>query len=510
MGTRHRIFAAARSGSGQAAADAGTIDGLSLLAITYLALPNLIFLFGWLRLPLALACAATMLAMLSSLRPAAAFDASSDHSWPVFALILLGAAAWAAFGGGSHFVYANPDWVVRDAVLGDLINQEWPVHYLSPAGSSLLLRSAIGFFLPPALFGKVFGSSHVDLAVFAWSAAGVLLFMLLLPLARRSGPALLLGIALTVFFSGMDFLGELISTQSLPMFPLRLEWWGPLSYPSLSVQLLWAPNHCLPIWIGTLLLLRYWQTRQFLPVMVAVLPLSLIWTPFAALGLLPFALLGIWRHLRHLHAKDIPWISVGAAALFSAPICLFLLLDIGHIEAGVANQNAGAARLAAPSLSLDQYLIFVSCEFLLLALVLLPVLRQRKQLFGLSVLLLLALPLVGYGPSNDLLLRLSTPPLIVLLVSCLDTLFVDGRPSIASTRWIAWLFLAIGAHSGFNELWRAAAYRRWPADYSYSLAQRQHGTPAPHYVGALRDSPLQAMLKPLPASGASTVPRGAP
>jgi hypothetical protein len=54
-------------------------------------------------------------------------------------------------------MYANPDWYIRDAVLGDLVNFEWPLHYLSAEGEPLILRSAIGYFLPPALFGKIFG-----------------------------------------------------------------------------------------------------------------------------------------------------------------------------------------------------------------------------------------------------------------------------------------------------------------------------------------------------------------
>lgn len=470
------------------------IDGVSFCAILYLALPNLIFLYGWFRFPVALTMNLLMLAFLFGLAPPRPVKWAAGYSRSAVGLIILFAAVWAAFGGGSHFVYANPDWVVRDSVLGDLVNKGWPVDYRSPEGYSALLRSAIGYFLPLALFGKVFGSAFISVVVFAWTMVGVALFLLLLPLERKVGPSLLIGIAVAIFFSGMDFVGQVISTQALPMFPLRLEWWGPLSYPSLTVQLLWAPNHCLPIWIGTLLMLRYWDETPLLKVVTAVIPLSLIWTPFAALGLVPFALLGGLRYLNRFDTRSVPWISIGAAVIFSLPICLFLLLDVGHINAGIANQSAGVAQRAAPSLTLNQYLTFVSCEFLLLALVLAPLIHQRRDVFWLALLILLLLPLVGYGPSNDLLLRLSTPPLLVLLVICLQTLFVDSRPSIKSTRWIAWMFLAIGAHSGFNELWRAATYHGWQADYSYSLIARTNGHLPAHYVGRLGDAVLLRSL----------------
>lgn len=493
---------------GTCASETKAVDGVSFCAILYLALPNLIFLYGWLKFPVALAMNLLLLVFVSGLTPLRSVDWSAGYTRSAFTQILIFAAIWAAFGGGSHFVFANPDWVIRDAVLGDLVNKAWPVNYRSPEGAPALLRSAIGYFLPLALFGKAFGSAFMDIAVFAWTTVGVALFLLLLPLQRRAGAALLIGITVAVFFSGMDFVGQVISTQALPMFPLRLEWWGPLSYPSLSVQLLWAPNHCLPIWIGTLLVLRYWNEAPFLMIIVAVIPLSLIWTPFAALGLVPFALLGSLRYLNRFDVRSVPWISFGAAAIFSLPICLFLLLDVGHIDAGVANQGAGAAQRVAPSLTLNQYLTFVSFEFLLLALVLAPLIRQRRDVFGLAFMVLMLLPLVGYGPSNDLLLRLSTPPLVVLLVICLQTLFIDSRPSIKSTRWMAWMFLAIGAHSGFNELWRAATYHGWQADYSHSLTDRTGGHLPAHYVGQFDDSALLgSLLRHLPEASQSRTER---
>jgi hypothetical protein len=473
-----------------------SVDGLTVSAIVYLVLPNLIFVFGWLQTAFSIASCAVLLFFLRELLSTSS-RWPTGYSRPAFALIIFSALVWAAFGGGSHFMYANSDWVVRDAVLGDLISKPWPVHYLSPEGTQLILRSAIGYFLPPALFGKIFGTEYLDVAIFFWTAAGTAIFLLLLPLKRQIGIPLASGILLAVFFSGMDFIGQIVSTQSLPMFPLRLEWWGPLSYPSLCVQLLWAPNHCLPIWIATLLVVRYWESPHFVNLAAAVLPLSLIWTPFAALGLMPFALFGTIRQIRSFGSHTMPWTSIGAAAIFSLPICLFLLLDVGHIEAGTINQAVGAGSHASPSVSLNQYMTFVACEFLLLALVLLPLIKQRKDMFWLALSILLLLPFFGYGPSNDSLLRLCAPPLIIMLVTCLETLCVDVKPSHQPTRWIAWIFLAIGAHSGFNELWRAASYHRWKPDYSISLTQQQHGRPAFHYAGAIDHSPMQSLLKPL-------------
>lgn len=473
------------------------IDRRAVVALAYLALPNLIFLPGWFRWPIAILLCAAVVHLLVQALPSGQSQRRSDTDRSALLLIVATAAAWAAFGGGSHFMYANPDWNVRDAVLGDLVFADWPVHYVSAEGTERVLRSAMGFFLPPALFGRVFGIAHLELAVYLWTAGGVLIFLLLLPLPRNSTGRLAAGLCLVVFFSGMDFLGQVIATESLPLFPLRLEWWVPLSYPSLTNQLLWAPNHCLPLWIGTLLLLRHFASDDFLRIALATLPLTLIWTPFAALGLAPFALLGAAQAIRRRGRRILPRAGLASAAVLSGTLVAFLLVDVGAINAGIATSAAaGSVSYTLQGASPQAYLLFVACEFLLLALVLTPHLSQSREVFGLAVVFLLLLPLVQFGPSNDILLRLCAPPLVVVLVTCLQILLDPSRRQAGTTLVLAWVFLAIGGHTAFNEFWRAASYPRTPADYLHSLADKQDGNPAAHYAGRFGSSVIAPLLKP--------------
>lgn len=474
-------------------------NGVLIVALAYLALPSMIFVFGWFLLPVALVLCAAMLHFLFKIVGTRPITWSAGYSRQAVLLILATSLAWAAFGGGSHFVYANTDWVVRDAVLGDLVFANWPVNYVTADGVNLILRSAIGYFLPPALLGSWIGVDHLDLAVYLWTAMGVMIFLLLLPLPGQAGWRLASGLLLVVFFSGMDFVGQTISTESLPEFPERLEWWVPLSYPSLTGQLLWAPNHCLPIWIGAALIFRYWNTGELPGLIAAILPLTLIWTPFAAIGLAPFALLGTIASVRRYGRRHLPWSSLISAAIFCLPIGLFLLLDLGGIDSRVAGTPiSGPVNYPQQAATPHAYFLFVSCEFLFLALVLAPHVRQMQGALAVAVVLLLALPMIRFGPSNDVLLRLCAPPLVVLLVVCLQTLLTQNRSLFRSSLWIAGLFLLIGGHTAFNEFWRAASYPRWSADYRMTLADRQDGRPAAHYAGHLGSSPISLILKPLP------------
>jgi len=71
-----------------------------------------------------------------------------------------------------------------------------------------ILRSSIGFFLPAAVIGKLAGIATVDLALYVYAALGFSLFLLLLPLPTRPGRLLFGLLLVTIFFSGMDYLGS--------------------------------------------------------------------------------------------------------------------------------------------------------------------------------------------------------------------------------------------------------------------------------------------------------------
>lgn len=473
-------------------------DGLSHLTLAYLTLPNLIFLLGWYRLPVALLAIAA-LAWAAIHVGGGSLQWRTGHSRTALAIIAIAALIWAAFGGASHFLHAQDDWIVRDALLGDLINADWPVAYSAPDDTPLLLRSAIGYFLPPALFGKAFGLEYLAMFTFLWTAAGLLLFLALLPLPQRAGRTLVLALLVTVFFSGMDILGILVAQQISPIFPLRLEWWGPLSYSSLTGQFLWAPNHCLPIWLGTAMLVRHIGAPNFLRLAILLLPLTFVWTPFAALGLMPFVILGGVRELRARSLSALPMGPLAGVAVFSLPILAVLLLGLGGIDTGATMERAPGppANDAYRVVSWRDYLNFVCFEFLVFALALVPYLRRDRNLFWVAVAILMLLPFIHLGPSNDALLRLSIPPLVILLIIFLKDGLGAGLPCKKPSLLLAWLCLIIGATTPFYELWRTATFNRWKPDYSVTLAERQGGFPAAHYAARLDSNLLRVLLRPV-------------
>lgn len=463
------------------------IDRLTSATLIYLAIPNLIFVFGWFKLPVAILLAALILAALYQ-AGVTHIRHRSAHSQAGLLFILVAGLVWTIFGGAGHFSHANTDWFIRDTVYADLFNGVWPISYGMDGDSPLILRSAIGFFLPGALLTQWLGPAWANTALYLWTAAGVVLFLSLLPLSTQLGWRLSFCTLIIVFFSGMDFLGFYLSTGDLPIFPLRIEWWTSFSYTSLSGQLFWAPNHSLPIWLGTALYIRHATAPSFARLATTYVPLTLIWTPFAAVGLAPFLALYAfrWWHTRA------PW-PHKLQLMYAVTICIlfsvFLTLNISQIET-----KSGIQHAQGPEGFWSRYPLFVTVEFLALGLLIWAHVRNIGSSFVLALAVLLALPFTFFGPSNDLLLRASVPPLVILMAHALS-LFNQPETQNKNFPWAITVTLLIGAATPFNEIWRAATWSVRPANYGMALTEATPGFLPPHYIGKLDLPWLAAILK---------------
>jgi hypothetical protein len=480
------------------------IDLLSIAAMAYLLLPTFFFFGGWMKFWPAAVSIALLLACLGYSIPWGRIRWRQRPPASFVALVVVVAIAWAMFGGAGHFFYANKDWLIRDAVYGDLIQQSWPVSYgTTDEGLHLLLRSAIGFFLPAAALSSLAGLQFANLFLFGWTVIGVTLFLLLLPLRWEVGARTLALLCVAALFSGMDVLGTWLTSGLWPVFPVSIEWWVPLTYTSLTGQLYWAPNHAIPLWLAAAMFFRHWRHEDFPRIALPLLLATLIWTPFAILGMAPLMILLLAARLRAGSVAVAGSLRKGVLALLVAyPILRYLTLDLGGLmpsgAVAIAAQPVSAA-LPIGDFLLHTYAPFVLMEFGILAMLLHGCLQGSRVLYWTALLTLASLPFLRFGPSNDALLRISTPSLVVLM---LLVLVVLQQP------WTAWrdrrlallLVLAIGAVTPFHEIWRGATGRHVPPDFSFSLRERAADTLPAHYVGKL-DAPELMWLFKRPREG---------
>ncbi len=461
------------------------VVNLDCLMLGYLALPNFCFLLGWLKPVYALPTASLFLLAFSFLcRKHTLIETKVGISKTTVLIAMSFALPWIVLSGMGHFVYANADWVVRDAVLLDLVRSEWPVRYLgNDVTEIILLRAPIGFYLPAALAGKLAGVRWADLGLAIWALVGVMLTLLLM-LRNVIEPKVMAGrILVFIFFSGMDVIGAML--YGLPItWGVHLEWWaGVFQYSSQTTQLFWVPNHAIPGWIAIAWLVTQKRGELSIPFAITIVACVPLWSPLTAIGLFPFFTMAILREMRiqDLGQQILAYIKNGwllaIVVILVGFVFPYLLINEASVKSEWIVKDASSM-----SAFLVRYSQFVVLEFLILALLLFRNFGKDPLLIMASIVLL-ALPFYSFGPYNDLTMRASIPALAVIAIR-LGEWFTSPASDNEVTEYarsLAILLVIIGAATSLLEISRSFIQLRTEMNTSASVIDATNGN-APHYL----------------------------
>ncbi len=330
-------------------------------------------------------------------------------------LCCLIAALLCLLGGEMHVFSPTSDWIVRDAVLRDLVVAPWPAHY-DLDGQDFLLRAPLGMYLVPAAIGKIFGLVAAHYALFLQNTsifAGLLiLFTARSKTWRERG--LILGTF--VLFSGLDGLPwakAWLFGEPVP-FEWHLETWVAfLQYSSHITQLFWVPHHAFAGW-GFIAAYLYWRNGRLTALSLgSVFVLCLFWSPLAMMGALPFlafALISDWRR-GQFHPRDvIVPLLIGTSAL---PVVAYMTFNGGAVSHGFLFTEEGFPR---------RYAEFILVELALWFWIFYVTSRRDEESLQTSDLLiagisLLLFPLYSIGAANDFTMRASIPALALVALA---------------------------------------------------------------------------------------------
>lgn len=334
-----------------------------------------------------------------------------------FSLCLALGLALCLLGGEGHIFLPKTDWLVRDAVLSDIVKNGTTVLYRVD-GRDYFLRAPLGMYLLPAGVGRLFGIDAAYLALIAQNSlliGAVLYFVALIAHVRRAPMIFLL-----LGFSGLDIIGSVaaaaidagVSGKPLSL-PMHLEWWirdfSPLmlQYSSHVTQIFWVPNHMAPgWWFATLLLLHLRRAVSFSALLAACGPL-MIWSPLIAAGAAPFVILLATRQPPRALFSPRSLAAAGAALCF-LPIAAYLVIDPASLPHDwlIARRGFFGSYLAFILIELPQAAVVLYC-WRYVAMADWPALL-------LALIVLLILPVYKFGSGNDLLTRASIPALFIL------------------------------------------------------------------------------------------------
>lgn len=430
---------------------------VSIVIYLYLALPTLIFMIGWLKWYWAL-----LFGILTAFACVKVFtDSMSDRCLmlgrtdiKIFMKALLIIALWVYLSGIGGWCCQNKDHEVRNAIFRALVNYDWPV--VSYSGERGLIYY-IGFWLPAACVGKLFGLEAGYTAQVIWAVAGIFIVYYLICVYRKKVD--LWPVAFLIFFSGLDFVGAWILGEdgtNLKM-ALHLEWWAvDFQFTSMTAQLFWVFNQAIPAWIATILILVQKNCKNIL----FILALTMLSATIPFVGLIPIA---VYLYIRHVITNKERWKEIitfqNMVGVFIIGICVFLYLIGNGSGQMIGKDNAGLV-VREPAAQWLRYFLFFILE---IGVYLYFVYKYRKKdsLLHLITLVLLSCPFIKIGSDHDFCMRASIPALFILMLMCMEVLErirLDGRRYLLAGYLVV---LLLGAITGFNEIHRSINETFW-------------------------------------------------
>jgi hypothetical protein len=384
------------------------------------------------------------------------------------------AAALLFYSGSLHVFHPTFDWRIRDAVLADLSASGFPVTY-RVADEEYLLRAPIGMYVLPAMVGFASGlfSAHVALWIQNSVALGVILyFICILGYGLRHAALLLLsGTCAILPVALLWILGSPPAFSGLLVFGMDA-WHPTYQYSSAIIQYFWVPNHAIPgWWIAVAFLLHFDEELDGASV-AATASAVVFWSPLVVFAV-PFLLL---VRLREHVARPRMWISALIACCF-APVVIYFTADASSIPLSTAPVTADSFAL---------YLLFVlalapHAAFLFLNRESLP--EQYCAAAITSLILLLTLPVLIFGTSNDIVMRGSIVPLTILWF--LFGYMLLGSPiQHVRDRWLGVVIAVLCSLSAIGTLATHHLGTGWPiSDCSIVQSARDLGAGdlSPHY-----------------------------
>ena len=421
---------------------------MASITYCYLTLPILIFVIGWLRWYWALTfgCCIVLGMVLciknDNIDYSVLFKKNNAFRIAIaFFMIVI----WVFLSGIGGVFFQNFDHGARTAIYRVLVEYDWPVlSKEEPVG----LIYYIGFWLPSAVVGKLFGFQTGYKFQILWSVIGIFIVYSLICVMRKK--VSIWPLVLVIMFSGLDIVGVLLLYKPQAFnWILHIEHWSRVAqYSSMTTQLFWVFNQAIPAWIATILIYVGKNKRN----MLFILGTIFISSTFPFVGLIPFVIYYLFYHFKFKKEYILEIFSVSNIIGVCVVGGISFIYLIGNISSG----SVGSATGMQKSLDMQIFLlvIFAILEYGIYMLILWT--EKKNDLVYYIVLAMLVLcPIIKVGGEKDFCMRASIPALFILMLFCIEFLESWREKHCRKTKVILILLLCIGAITPVLEINRS-------------------------------------------------------
>ena len=410
------------------------INSLQFQSLIYLSLPLFLFSVGFLRWYVAIIMVG---AILYSTYSVYTLHSLKDTNWKLNRCQVVGAISVALFCcfflGVSGYWSQSYDWVVKNPLLNELTYSPWPL-VIDNSKASIQVKDICGedrvglvyylfFYLPAAVVGKISGSiALARFALFLWSFYGVVLLLCWLlhfvsqtPLNRSQT---ILVFVCFIAWGGVDIIGQclrVIVLWILGITPIRPtswldEWCLPYFtyYASHFTSLYWCFNQSIPLWLEMFLIISFRNIRT----VGYFYCFSLLYSPWAAIGLLPIVGIMVFDYLKKNGWKTIRQMYSFSNIIF--PMLVVFLTGTYYMSNSTPLVEKGFFwNFISIKFFIVKYVVFILLEIGAYVWLMRREIKADVML-SMSICLLLLIPFYKMTYDNDFIMRVSMPALFVL------------------------------------------------------------------------------------------------
>lgn len=343
-------------------------------------------------------------------------------------VILFIISVWVYFSGIGNLVWQNGDHPARNAFYEILISNEWPVikNVTYKDGNQMRgLIYYIGYWLPAAIIGKLFGITAGYVFQYIWAICGIFIGIVIVNSFLRKWS--IWPVILFVMFSGLDAIGYALNAEWDYIMSFRhMEWWAgyPIyQFSSFTTQLYYVYNQAIYAWVLLALIMIQNRNRHI----IFVWSLGVLSCTFPFVGMAPFVAYNIIRNAKACCAdiqngkmralKDLLTIENILGGIIGIISALYLIGNVSVQNSTVPVMQAVNAKPQAETgeaaYDLVKWALFILLE---VGVYYFYIYRyyKRNALFYISFIFLMVCPFIKIGTGGDFCMRASIPSLLIL------------------------------------------------------------------------------------------------